>query len=53
MLGLYRRGFGFTQEDFPGARDCGRYSMAIPLHNRMTLEDYEYVVKTIKNLDGR
>jgi dTDP-4-amino-4,6-dideoxygalactose transaminase len=53
MLGLYRRGFGFTQEDFPGARDCDRYTMAVPLHNRMTLEDYEYVVKTIKNLDGR
>lgn len=51
MLGLYRRGFGFTQEDFPGARDCDRYSMAIPLHNRMVAEDYEYVVKAIKELE--
>ena len=53
MSGLYRERFDLTPDDFPGARDCDRYSMAIPLHNRMTLEDYEYVVKTIKNLDGR
>jgi dTDP-4-amino-4,6-dideoxygalactose transaminase len=50
MLGLYRRKFGFTPDDYPEARDCDRYSMAIPLHNRMTAEDYEYVVKAIKEL---
>ena len=53
MLGIYRQKFGFTPDHFPGGRDCDSYSMAIPLHNRMTPEDYEYVVKTIKNLDGR
>jgi len=53
MLGLYKRKFGFAPDDYPGARDCDRYSMAIPLHNRMPPEDYEYVVKTIKNLDRR
>lgn len=52
-LGLYKQKLGITPDDYPGACDCDRYSMAIPLHNRMTLEDYEYVVKTIKNLDGR
>ena len=50
MLGLYRQKFGFTPDDFPAARDCDRYSMAIPLHNRMTAEDYDYVVRTIKEL---
>jgi len=50
LLGFYRQKFGFTPEDFPGARDCDRYSMAIPLHNRMTPEDYDYVVRTIKEL---
>ena len=29
---------------------CDRYSIAIPLHNRMAAEDYQYVVKTIKEL---
>jgi len=53
MLGLYRQQFGFAPDDYPGARDCDRYSMAIPLHNRMTSEDYEFVMKTIKSLDGR
>ena len=50
MLGLYREKFGIRPDDFPVARDCERYTMAIPLHNRMTAEDYEYVVKTIKEL---
>jgi len=50
MLGLYRQRFHLTPDDFPGARDCDRYSMAIPLHNRMVAEDYEYVVKAIKGL---
>jgi len=50
MLGLYREKFGIRQDDFPVARDCDRYTMAIPLHNRMTAEDYEYVVKMIKEL---
>jgi perosamine synthetase len=53
MLSFYRDRFGIRPDDFPVARDCERYSMAIPLHNRMTPEDYEYVVKAIKNLGGR
>jgi len=50
MLGLYTQKFGFTPDHFPGSRDCDRYSMAIPLHNRMTAEDYEYVVMAIKEV---
>ncbi len=50
MLGLYQQKFGLAPDDFPGARDCDRYSMAIPLHNKMTKEDYEYVVATIKGV---
>lgn len=50
MLGFYREKFGFKAADFPGARDCDRYSVAIPLHNRMATEDYEYVVNTLKEL---
>ena len=50
MLGLYRREFGYHPEDFPGARDCDRCSMAIPLHNRMTAEDFRYVVDAIKSI---
>ena len=48
MLGFYKERFGTRPDDFPVARDCDRYSMAIPLHNRMAAEDYDYVVKAIK-----
>ncbi len=48
MLGYYRDRFNLKPEDFPGAQDCNDNTMAIPLHNRMTEEDYHYVVETLK-----
>jgi perosamine synthetase len=51
-LELYRERLGSQPDDFPVARDCDRYTMAIPLHNRMSPEDYVYVVETIKSLGG-
>jgi dTDP-4-amino-4,6-dideoxygalactose transaminase len=48
LLGYYKDRFGFKAEDYPGAWDCDRYSMAIPLHNQMRAEDYHYVVQAIK-----
>ena len=50
MLGYYRDRFGFRPEDYPGACDCGRYSMAIPLHNRMSADDYRHVADELKKL---
>jgi dTDP-4-amino-4,6-dideoxygalactose transaminase len=50
MLGLYKEQFGFSADDFPGARDCNDHTMAIPLHNRMSEQDYAYVVHAIKSL---
>lgn len=47
MLGVYRDRFGFSPDDFPGARDCDRNTMAIPLHNRMSADDYEHVIATL------
>ena len=49
MLGLYQESCGLKPDDFPGARDCDVNTMAIPLHNRMTKEDYEYVVNALKS----
>ncbi|WDZ96593.1 DegT/DnrJ/EryC1/StrS family aminotransferase [Herbaspirillum sp. WKF16] len=51
MLGYYRQTFGLKPDDFPAARDCDANTMAIPLHNRMTEEDYRYVVDAIKALN--
>lgn len=50
MLGLYEKKFGLRSVDYPVARDCDCYAMAIPLHNRMSPEDYHYVVKTLKEI---
>lgn len=50
MLGYYRDRFGIKPEDFPGARDCDANSMAIPLHNKMTPDDYAYVVDVLRSL---
>jgi perosamine synthetase len=50
MLGLYQERFGIKPNDFPGARDCDANTMAIPLHNRMTEDDYLYVVDVIRSL---
>ena len=50
MLGYYRESFGFSPGDYPAARDCAQNTMAIPLHNKMTKEDYDYVIDIIKSL---
>lgn len=50
MLGYYKDRFGIKPEDFPGAWQCDQYTLALPLHNRMTAEDYDYIVAALKNL---
>ena len=50
MLAYYKDKFGIETNDFPGARDCNDNTMAIPLHNRMVPEDYEYIVEALKAL---
>lgn len=51
MLTYYKNRFGYKVEDYPGARDCDYYSMALPLHNKMTDEDYKYIVEAIKAVE--
>jgi dTDP-4-amino-4,6-dideoxygalactose transaminase len=50
MLNFYKNLYGIKADDFPNAKHANDFSMAIPLHNRMTGEDYEYVVNIIKSL---
>lgn len=49
-LAFYRRTFGFKSGSFPAARDCAYNTLAIPLHNRMSQDDYEYVVEALHDL---
>jgi dTDP-4-amino-4,6-dideoxygalactose transaminase len=49
MLGYYRERFGLSPGDCPAARDCDANTMAIPLHNRMSEGDYDYVIGTLSS----
>jgi len=50
MLKYYADKYDLDPGDYPNARDAYLHSLAIPLHNRMTEEDYRYVVETIKEI---
>lgn len=50
MLNYYVDKIGINPNDFPGAMKANNQSMAIPLHNRMTADDYQYVVDVLKGI---
>ena len=50
-LRYYKERFGLRPEDFPVARECDAATVAIPLHNRMSEDDYRYVVGALRDLD--
>ncbi len=50
MLKYYQQRFGLRPEDYPVAMDCDRNTMAIPLHNKLSADDYEYVVSALRKL---
>jgi perosamine synthetase len=50
MLNYYAEKYNLKPDDFPGAKDCNNYSMSIPLFNKMTKEDYDYVVYCLKSI---
>ena len=50
MLDVYSRMYYIQPQDYPGAFNADQYSMSIPLHNRMSNEDFEYIVNTIKSI---
>jgi len=50
MLKYYANKYGIQPTDYPGAQAANDYSMSIPLHNRMVIEDYHYVIEVLKSL---
>jgi dTDP-4-amino-4,6-dideoxygalactose transaminase len=50
LLGYYRERFGLRPEDYPGARDCDAHTIALPLHNRMSADDYHHVAKCLRQV---
>jgi perosamine synthetase len=47
MLTFYKDKYGIRADDFPGAKVCDQNTMAIPLHNKMTKEDFDYVIEAL------
>lgn len=50
MLNIYQKLFGYKPDDFPNARLANDCSIAIPLHNKMTEDDFHYVAETINSI---
>ncbi len=49
-LGYYRKHYQVQPADFPVASGCQNNTLALPLHNRMTADDYRRVVDVILSL---
>ncbi|MCR4442613.1 MAG: DegT/DnrJ/EryC1/StrS family aminotransferase [Peptococcaceae bacterium] len=50
MLGYYKQKYGLSDDLCPNSRDAYRYSIALPLHNKMSEEDYNHVLETLRRL---
>ncbi len=50
MLGYYAKKYNIKSDDYPSAKESDQNSMAIPLHNKMVSEDYEYIVQILKSV---
>jgi perosamine synthetase len=50
MLDVYSKMYNLKPNDYTGAFNADQYSMSIPLHNRMSIEDFEYIVFTLKGI---
>ena len=50
MLDYYRVKYNIPPEKFPFSRDAYKNSFAIPLHNKLSMEDCQYVVKCLKSI---
>lgn len=50
MLGVYAKLFSIQPQDFPNAFKADQYSMSIPMHNKMTKEDFDYVIEALNDI---
>ena len=50
MQKYYAKKYDIKPGEFPVSRDCALYSLAIPLHNKMTPDDYRYVVSVLRDI---
>lgn len=49
-LGYYKEKYGINKNDYPIASELYANTISLPLHNKMTKEDYDYVIQIIENM---
>lgn len=49
-LDYYKTKYDLHDEDFPNAYNAAKTSIALPLHNCMKPDDYEYIVNVLRSL---
>ncbi|MGB9859480.1 MAG: DegT/DnrJ/EryC1/StrS family aminotransferase, partial [Moorellaceae bacterium] len=47
---FYRSQFGYREGDFPVAEMLGQTSIAIPFHNKLTLEEIDYIAWVLEKV---
>lgn len=50
LLSYYQIRFGFEANDYPIAKKCANCTFVLPLHHRLSKEDFNYIVETIKSI---
>lgn len=50
LFTFYRERFGYKQGDFPVAEEIGSRTITLPLYARLTEEEVEYVIDTVKDV---
>ena len=53
MLDVYAKMYNLKPEDFPFAYNADRFSMSIPLHNRMVKADFDYIIYHLKQIGNK
>lgn len=48
LQGYYAKRFGFSPEDLPNSLACDKNTVALPMHNCMTAEDFAYVAENLR-----
>jgi dTDP-4-amino-4,6-dideoxygalactose transaminase len=50
MLDYYRTTFGYSDEDLPGAKYCHENTLSLPLHNKLTMSDIDFIADSLLKL---
>lgn len=50
MLDYYQKRFGYGADDLPGAKVCHENTLSLPMHNKLTLDDIDFIADALLKL---